>query len=132
MGRNECAQRAAGRLLGVPAERLARTHPPDTPWRLVGTTPRQLARMLTAYGRPSRALRRAAWPDLARGALACIDLRPLAGGLPRLHWVLVEDVEPARVRIEGRWVAREAFERAWRCAWSPFAMHRRALVVGKA
>lgn len=129
MGRNECAQRAAEHLLRVPAARLARTHPPNTPLRLLGTTPAQLARLLTAYGRASQVLPGATWSDLAPSGLACIDLRALRGGLPRLHWVLIQAVEPERVRVEGRWVARSAFEKAWRCAWSPFRMHRRALVL---
>ncbi|HUR68848.1 MAG TPA: hypothetical protein VM370_06335 [Candidatus Thermoplasmatota archaeon] len=128
MGRHECAQRAASRILGVPAQRLARTHPPDTPLRLLGTTPRQLARMLTAHGRPSVARTRAAWSELAPGALVCVDLRPLLGGLPRLHWMLVEAVDAARVVVDGRAVPRAVFERAWACRCSPFAMHRRALV----
>ncbi|HET6405555.1 MAG TPA: hypothetical protein VFH78_12995 [Candidatus Thermoplasmatota archaeon] len=134
---NECAQRAAARLLSSRSgkdaaalyERLRASHPPDTPLRLLGTTPRLLARMLTESGLPSRALRCGGWSDLRAGALACVDLRPLEGGLPRLHWVAVEEVGPEHVRADGRRYAREAWMRAWSCRCSPFAMHRRALVL---
>lgn len=137
MGRNECAQRAAARLLArerggswrTHLARLRESHPPDTPWRLLGTTPAQLARMLTASGLPARALRRAPAEALTPGAVACVDLRPLWGGLPRLHWDLVEAVDAERVRFGGRDHPREAFLRAWSCRASPFPMHRRALVV---
>jgi len=51
------------------------------------------------------------------------------GGLPRLHWVEVEDVAEAGVRAMGRWHAWARWTRAWSCRTSPFAMHRRALVL---
>jgi hypothetical protein len=136
-GRNECAQRAAAKLLAresghdwrVHHAALRASHPPDTPLRLLGTTPQQLARMLTDSGRPSRALRDAPETALAPGAIACVDLRPLRGGLPRLHWDIVEGVDEAGVRLGERLHAWGAFRRAWACRASPFPMHRRALVV---
>lgn len=137
MGRNECGQRAAARILarlrgGDWREHYARvrvSHPPDTPLRLLGTTPAQLARMLAAHGVAAVPHRRAPASSLAPGAAACVDLRPLLGGLPRLHWDIIEDVREDAVRFGGRWHARDAFLRAWQCRCSPFAMHRRALVV---
>lgn len=128
MGRNTCAQRVASRLLGVPAHELERTHPPDTPLRLLGTTPRQLAAMLTARGRASTA----AWAlpgerPRAEDAV-CVDLRHLHGGIPRLHWMLVEDTHDERLRLDGRWYAWDRAERAWACRASPLPMHRRAYV----
>lgn len=140
MGRNECGQRAAARILARVrggdwrdhAARLAATHPPDTPWRLLGTTPAQLARMLAANDVPAVALRRVEEAALAPGAAACVDLRHLVGGLPRLHWDLVEDVRADAIRFGGRWYPRASFLRAWQCRCSPFAMHRRALVLARA
>lgn len=129
MGRNECAQRAAAAILHVPAEMLARTHPPDTPLRLLGTTPTQLARMFTDHGRASRVILRATPSDLERDAIACVDLRPLRGGLPRLHWLRIDNVDEHGVRAEGRHHAWARFMRAWNCRASPFRAHRRALVV---
>lgn len=126
MGRNTCAQRLASRLLGVPASELERTHPPDTPWRLLGTSPAQLARMLAAHGSPA-VVRHGSEPRV--GDAVCVDLRPLRGGLPRLHWMLVEDLDTDRVRLDGRWYPRRGFERAWACRASPFAMHRYARVA---
>lgn len=126
MGRNTCAQRLAARILNVPAAELERTHPPDTPLRLLGTSAAQLARMLTAYGRPS-AVRHGSGPHA--GDAVCVDLRHLRGGVPRLHWMLVDDARPDAVRLDGRWYPRDAFDRAWACRASPFPMHRRAKVV---
>lgn len=126
MGRNTCAQRLAARILGIPAAELERSHPPDTPLRLLGTTPAQLARMLAAHGRPARV---AHGGVPAPGEAVCVDLRPLRGGIPRLHWMLVEDVTEDAVRMEGHWYPRAAFQRAWACRLSPFPMHRRARVV---
>lgn len=139
MGRNECGQRAAARILarvrgGDWREHYARlraSHPPDTPLRLLGTTPAHLARMLAANGVPAVALGRADEAALTPGAAACVDLRHLAGGLPRLHWDLVEEVRADAIRFGGRWHPREAFLRAWQCRCSPFGMHRRALVLVK-
>lgn len=134
MGRNECAQRAAAALLarhhgGDAAAwhaRVARTHPPDSPLRLWGTTPRQLAAALTAHGLPADVTRR----HLTSPGIACVDLRPLVGGPPRLHWLVVERVTEASVETSlPRLLApREEFERAWSCRVSPFRMHRQALV----
>lgn len=137
MGRNECGQRAAARILArlrggdwrEHHARLRASHPPDTPLRLLGTTPAHLARMLDANGVPAVALRRADASSLAAGAAACVDLRHLHGGVPRLHWDLIDAVREDAVRFGGRWHAREAFLRAWQCRCSPFPMHRRALVV---
>lgn len=136
---NECAQRAGARLLArrlggdwrTHYARLRLTHPPDTPLRLLGTTPRQLAAMLSASGLPARAMRDAPEDALRREALACVDLRPLLGGLPRLHWDLVEGADEASIRFGGRDHPRPTFLRAWACRASPFAMHRRALVVAE-
>jgi len=55
MSRNECAQHAAARVLAherggnwrTHLARLRDSHPPDTPLRLLGTTPAQLARVIT-------------------------------------------------------------------------------------
>lgn len=124
-GRNTCAQRLAARWLRVPAATLERSHPPDTPLRLLGTTPEQLARMLTAYGRPARA-QRGGSPQA--GDAVMVDLRPLVGGLPRLHWMRVEAVREDAVALDGRWHPRAAFERAWGCRISPLPRHHRCLV----
>ena len=134
--RNECAQRAAAHLLSQHLggdwrghyAQLRRTHPPDTPFRLLGTTPARVAKMLSDSGLDASLLTRATRDDVRPGALACIDLRPLHGGLPRLHWVLIDDVAPHGVRAEERWHAWDRWMRAWSCRASPFAMHRRALV----
>lgn len=125
---NDCAQKAAAHILSRRIggawrdhhARLLRTHPPDTPLRLLGTTPRGLARMLTESGLPARALRRAPREALTPGALACVELRALTGrGPPRLHWIELTPEHLADPRLE----------RAWECRASPLPMHRRALVV---
>ena len=135
--RNECGQRAAARVLSRRLgggwrdhyARLRNTHPPDTPFRLLGTTPKRVADMLSASGVKARVVAGRGMDQLRAGALACIDTRPLVGGLPRLHWVEVEAVAPAGVQALGRVHDRERWMRAWSCRCSPFPMHRRALVV---
>lgn len=152
MGRNECGQRAAARMLSLLGHGddaalradLATRFRPDTPLRLLGTTPDQLARALRAYGEPGRATHHAA-PAQARAALlaarmglACVDLRHLGARWPMLHWVHVAAADAEGVDVDmlvrtphGRRArfAWPAFLRAWRCAASPLAMHRYALVT---
>ena len=137
--RNTCAQRAAARLLSQRHggdwhhhyDRLCASHPPDTPLRLLGTTPARLLAMLRDTGLPAELRTRAEAAHLQPGAIACVDLRPLHGRIPRLHWTLIEDLDERGVRAEGAWHTRERWMRAWSCRVSPFAMHRRALVVAE-
>lgn len=135
--RNECGQRAAAKVLsrrlGGPARehyaRLRESHPPDTPLRLLGTTPRRVAQMLSASGVPATVATSCAPSALRADAIACVDLRPLAGGLPRLHWMAIDGVCAEGVHAEGRLHDRPRWMRAWSCRVSPFAMHRRALIL---
>lgn len=152
MARNECGQRAAAALLarhghaeaGALLDQLRASHPPDTPLRLLGTTPAQLARALRSRGLAARAVTHrddaSARATLLAGplpALACVDLRPLGARWPMLHWVLVEAVDHESVTLShlvrtGGARARvpwARFLRAWRCRVSPFPMHRRAVVL---
>lgn len=135
--RNTCAQRAAAHVISQHThqpwrpiyQHLLATHPPDTPLRLLGTTPARLAAALHHHGIPATTKRHAHPTDLHAGTIACIDLRALHGGPPRLHWTLLEDVTDHAVRADGRWHTMERWMRAWTCRASPFPMHRRALVV---
>ena len=137
-GRNECGQKAAAivlsRRLGGPSRihtaELARSHPPDTPLRLLGTTPARVAAMLRARGVACELRTRAGAADVQRDAIACVDLRALEGrGWPRLHWVVIDDADASGVRIGGARHSWARFLRAWECRASPFPMHRRAIVV---
>lgn len=137
-GRNECGQRAAAEVLSrriggdarLYLRELRESHPPDTPLRLLGTTPRRVAHMLRACGLPAELRTRASQADLRADAIACVDLRVLEGrGLPRLHWAVIDDADAAGVRIGRARYAWARFLRAWECRASPFPMHRRAIVL---
>lgn len=82
--------------------------------------------MLTDHGRPSRVEHGG---EPRAGDALCVDMRPLRGGLPRLHWMLVEDARADALRLDGGWHARSAVDRAWACRASPLPMHRRARVT---
>lgn len=157
--RNACGQHAAARLLshrglgpaGTPRERAARlyaTHPPDTPLKLLGTSPRGVERMLEAHGLPAeRAHFQAAsdardWLEraLAAGPVALlVDLRPLGSRLPMLHWTVATAATPEGVACEN--LVRTPFDarravvpwnallRAWRCRIAPLPGYRYAAVA---
>jgi hypothetical protein len=113
--RNGCAQAALAWLLDFwqlprpPLAELYRAHPPDTPLRLMGTSPPALARMAAARGLRVRARSGGdahaarAWlaAELAAGrpAALLLDLRHLGRRLPGGHWVVALAADEREVHV---------------------------------
>lgn len=151
--RNGCGPRAAAAILRhwhIEATPLTvySANPPDTPFALLGTTPRGLARTLEAYGMHATRhegdddAEARAWLQgaLRHGPVAlCVDLRPLGCRLPLLHWVVARHADGDAVRCthltRTRWkqaqadVPWDALMAAWRCRWVPLAQYRHAGVL---
>lgn len=157
--RNSCGQVAAARILahwglgpaGSPRERaslLYAAHPPDTWLKLLGTSPRGLARMLEAHGLATKLAthRRAddarAWLERAvsTGPVALlVDLRPLGSRVPALHWLVAtgtatdgvacENLVRTRYRAARDVVPWPDLLRAWSCRVAPLPGYRHAAVL---
>lgn len=151
--RNPCGQHAAARILShwgrqAPVSALYSSHPPDTPLKLLGTSPRGLERMLRDHGLDAErvSFRREAdaraWLEraLPTGPVALLlDLRPLGRMLPTLHWAVATSADEAGVACEKlagtRFDARRdlvpwsGLLRAWRAAVAPLPGYRHAAVL---
>lgn len=154
--RNGCAQAAVATLLAhydFPEPRLRDLYarfPPDTPFRLLGTSPRRLAQALAAHGLPARQIshRRAAparaWleAELAAGqpVVLLLDLRHLGRRLPGGHYVVAFACDEQEVHVTnmvraGRHRGPQArvpwseLLPAWRCTLAPFPSWHYAAVV---
>lgn len=103
-GRNHCGQAALAWLTGQPLDEVDARCPPDTPFRLAGTTPWGLARHASTLGLQAK-LRWGRPHDLAPtldaggAVLLLVNLRPL--GHPRfaMHWCVAHAREGDEVRL---------------------------------
>ncbi|GEM_PF-4360560 len=126
-GRNGCAQAALATLLhhhGRPVDvrALDRAHPPDTPFRLLGTTPWGLLRAARALGLDARYV----WGhrDVARLARHLAESGPaivlldVGRRAPMMHWAVAHAAGPEGVSLaslpgDAYW-PWPRFLRAWR------------------
>lgn len=136
-GRNGCGQAALAALLGhADARSVDAAHPPDTPWRLAGTTPRGLTRAARALG--LRARYRWGAPDLdgLRAHLdaghAAIVLVDVGRRVPRMHWAVARGADAQGIALanapgDATW-SWPRFQRAWRGVPLPGYRHGALLV----